>query len=550
MTTNNAPILLMIAPLFGAGICLLEKAFPRISLAKTVSVIALAGSLLLLIPFFPQAEQTRMVYVVGGWHPSVGIQQVFDGMAWLSCAMILTVALLVLLFAFAEAKYDATFYFLHLISVGGMVGVVMAADVFNLFVCLEILGLAAYIQIAYPQKGRALLASFHYLLVSSFGMMFALLGILILYQQTGTLSLFDAGAYCAAHPEAVSPSRIAVGCVALTAGIGVRSAFLPFHAWLPRAHANAPHPVSAMLSGLVLKVSFIAIWRITQAFHQIALRPTWLWIGALTAVFGVVMALAQTDCKVLLAWHSISQIGYIVASFGVGTPLGMTASFLHMINHALFKSLLFLCVGSVIHLTGERDLKRLGGLGRVFPWLTVAFVIGAASIAGVPPFNGFVSKQLMSASLQAVPLASAALWLAGIGTMASFLKLSAIFRPRRAHIETPIRLPNLPYAAYAALLGLSALCVLSGAFGGSCANRAAELLFGSRLTEPLRLYSGSTIFHALMSLLFGIALFFSVTSPRGQAAAARVRAVRVGTNASLVLLIAGFVFFALVTLAV
>ena len=540
MIHHNAPVLLMVAPLFGAGICLLEKAFPQARLSKAASVISLLISLMLLIPLFPD-QSPPVVSVVGGWNAFVGIQQVFDGLAWLTCVAIFALSLLILLFALAENSYDPTFYFLFLISVAGMVGVMLAADLFNLFVCLEISGLASYILIAYAQKGDAVFASFQYLLLSSCGMVFLLLGILIFYQHTGTLALFDTAAYCAAHPELAS--TFAVGVAALIVGIGMRAAFVPFHTWLPDAHANAPHPVSALLSGLVIKIGFLAVWRIVSAFGIRSFQPIFMYIGAITAVFGAVFALAQTDCKKLLAWSSISQIGYILASFGVGTPLGLTASYAHILHHAAFKSLLFLCVGSVIHVTGERSLKRLGGLAPALPLLAIAFAVGAASIAGIPPFNGFVSKKLIGYSLQNAPVASLLISLAGIGTVASFLRLSAIFHPNH-HTKTPTPLTRaLPRLAYLPLLALSAFCIFSGLFGSVWLNAISRLLFGARVADNLRLYPPTGLLNTAATVLLGAALYRGIISQRGQAISVTLRRLQPGLNAALLLLIWGFFLF-------
>ncbi len=538
MIHHNATALLMIVPLIGAGVCLLEKAFPRAPLCKAASIIALLVSLALLIPLYPGETPQPVLSVVGGWEASVGIQQVFDGLAWLTCGVIFALSLLILLFAFAERAYEPTFYFLFLISVAGMVGVMLAADLFNLFVCLEISGLASYVLIAYAQKGDAVFASFQYLLLSSFGMVFMLLGILIFYQHTGTLSLFDTASYCAAHPELAS--TFAVGVAALIVGIGMRAAFVPFHAWLPDAHANAPHPVSALLSGLVIKIAFLAIWRIVLAFPSVSFQPIFLHLGAITAVFGVIFALAQSDCKKLLAWHSISQMGYILASFGVGTPLGLTASYAHVIHHALFKSLLFLCVGGVIHVTGERSLKRLGGLAPALPLLSVAFAVGACSIAGIPPLNGFVSKKIIGYGLQHAPIAALLITLAGIGTVASFLKLSAIFRPNY-HVETPTPITrSLPPFAYLPLLALSVFCLLTGLFGGVWLNTISGLLFGMRVADNLRLYAPDGMLNIVVTVLLGATLYRGVISPRGQAFSAMLRRRQPGLNMSLLLLIWAF----------
>lgn len=548
MKMHNAIILLIILPLFGAGVCLLEKFVSRFSFAKIVSVATLLGCLILLIGLYPgPGRENRFEYIVGGWNELVGIHLVFDALAWMSLLIVLGISLLALLFAIAENTYEVTFYFLYLISVAGMTGVILAADLFNMFVCFEILGIAAYILIAYFQKGHAVLASFKYLILSSLGMAFMLIGILIIYQHTGTLSLIEAGKRLSIFP--MEPLKISVAVAALVAGIGVRTAFIPFHTWLPEAHAYAPHPVSAVLSGVVIKISFLAIWRIVNVFQAVVVQKLFIWIGATTALIGVIWALSQIDCKQLLAWHSISQMGYILTSFGIGTPHSMTASYIHILNHALFKSLLFLCIGSVIHVTGERNVKKLGNLARALPVLMLAFLIGAFSIAGIPPFNGFVSKKFILYSVKTYPLAYYALWAAGVGTVASFIKLSGIFRKYKSQWEKDVvTAGKLPILAYVPMLFLAALCVITGIWGGSVIKRTFFLLFGGQYEFVYPFYSISGLLNTLLTVGVGMGVYLFIVSRPGQKMMSRIRALHLSFNISLLLLVAGFILFAVLTI--
>ena len=166
--------------------------------------------------------------------------------------------------------------------------------------------------------------------------------------------------------------------------------------------------------GLVIKISFLSIWRLLAVFDMPALRHLFIWLGSGTALVAVFWALCQIDCKKLLAWHSISQMGYILTAFGAGHKLSSIASLYHLMNHALFKSLLFLCIGSVIGMTGKRNIKHLGRLGHRVPFLMILFFVGAFSIMGLPPFNGFISKKLIETGVKNYPVVSSALWLTGL----------------------------------------------------------------------------------------------------------------------------------------
>jgi formate hydrogenlyase subunit 3/multisubunit Na+/H+ antiporter MnhD subunit len=545
---NNLIVLFVIIPLIGAFCCLLGKFWRCFPLAQIASITAVVCSLILLGLFYPSVlEYGQMTYTIGGWNETVGIQQYFDGLSWMSFAIVLLIALLALLFAIAEGKYEYMFYFFYLVMLAGIAGVLLAADIFNLFVCFEILGITVYIMIAYFQKDHALLASLKYLLLSSLGMAFFLIGIFIIYQQTGSLSMFGAGAVVTTNKS--SSIQMIFAVVALIAGIGVRTAFLPFHTWLPEAHAYAPHPVSAMLSGIIIKISFLTIWRLVYAFNTSTLQHLFIWIGAGTALIAVIWALAQTDCKKLLAWHSISQMGYILTAFGVGQPLSLTASFSHVLYHGLFKSLLFLCIGSVIHVTGERNIKRLGNLAGKMPVLMVIFLVAAFSIAGVPPFNGFVSKKLIVSSLKQYPVVYYVLWATGIGTVASFIKLSAIFRRRVGQSAFAVRdLDQLPSLAYVPLIVIAILCGLTGVFGNFLTRRIFFLLFAQQWTFSVSFYSLANLLNTGISVCAGLTLYLLIVSQPGRKIMDTLCNLRLSFNTALLFFVLGFVGLTVFTL--
>ncbi len=544
---NNLIVFFVVIPLIGACACLFEKFFPRVPIAKTASIVSLSACIVLLILLLPIVRESgQLLYTVGGWNATIGIQQWFDGLSWMSFALVLFVALMTLLYAIAEGKYDYVFYFVFLVMLAGTAGGLLAADLFNLFVCFEIMGIASYILIAYLPKGHAVMASFQYLILSSLGMALFLIGIFILYQQTGTLAIVPMSRILEGRPP--SP-QIAIAVSALIAGLGVRTAFFRFHTWLPDAHAYAPHPVSAMLSGILLKISFLTIWRFVHVFHMQSLQALLLWLGALTALLGVLWALVQTDCKKLLAWHSISQMGYILAGFGTGTPLGLTAAFLHTINHGVFKSLLFLSVGSVIHSTGERNIKRLGALAGKLPLLAVVFFAGTFSIAGIPPFNGFVSKKLLFLSVKGSPMLYYALWLAGIGTIASFTKLSGIFRPHAGlhagsvHIQHPIG-----WFTYVPLSIMAGFCLLSGIFGTALTTAVSTFLLDAPIVLKYPIYSLANLGDTALAVGLGIGLYALVMQPAVQPITTRMSHMRVSLNTALLWLVIGFIGLAVVSI--
>jgi multicomponent Na+:H+ antiporter subunit D len=559
-------IVLLVLPLGAAFAGALGRYWPRFPLGQTAGLLALAAGLVLLMPLAPVALASSgvpLLYEVGGWSEPVGIALYLDGLAWLASAIGLLVAFCALLYAVCEGGHPPGFYFFFLLLIFGMQGVILTGDLFNLFVFQEILSLSSYILIADRGRPRNLVASFRYLLISSLALAFFLLGIFLLYRATGTLSLRMLAQALAAPASRGRPElELAVAC--LLVGAGVKAAFLPFQSWLPEAHAAAPHAVSAVLSGVIIKVSFLVVWRLLRLFAAADLQAVLLWVGVLTAVAGVGAAVAQLDAKRLLAFSSVSQVGYIVAAFGAGAAnrapaaasFALGASLYHLLSHSLFKSLLFLVVGTAIHLTGERDLRRLGGLARRRPALAVMFLVGAFGISGLPPFNGFVSKGLVNESLKGRPLAYALILLAGAGTLAAMLKLSGIFFRRRAALGLAAAppAPRRPSPTLYLPMGLlAALCLGTGLLPGPVGRllgpvaagtgQGRTAAFAPSLAEafsPLHLLElGGTV-------LAGSGLYLLATrTPLGHRLLDRLRGTTLGLNSALALVVAGLLGFVL-----
>jgi len=255
-------------------------------------------------------------------------------------------------------------------------------------------------------------------------------------------------------------------------GFGLKAALVPFHAWLPDAHPSAPAPVSAMLSGVVIKA--LGIYVLCRlVFNVFGASPEILVVirvlGCVSMVIGVMLAIGQWDMKRLFAYHSISQIGYVALGVGLGTPLGIAGGLFHMVNHSMFKSLLFLNAGAVEYATETRDLKRLGGLNQAMPVTANTSLVASMSIAGIPPFNGFWSKLIIVvACVEAGQywMALAAV-LVSLVTLASFLKVQryAFFEAAKSTLGTIREVPLLMRTAMvllAVLCAVTALAVLGG----------------------------------------------------------------------------------------
>jgi multicomponent Na+:H+ antiporter subunit D len=265
--------------------------------------------------------------------------------------------------------------------------------------------------------------------------------------------------------------------IMLLTGFGLKAAIMPFHAWLPDAHSSAPSPISAMLSGVLIKA--VGIYVIIRLFfnmfvisEEMAVLITAL--GTISMVIGVFLAIGQWDIKRLLAYHSISQMGYVVMSVGIGmilmsrgirhevAALAVAGGIFHLINHAAFKGLLFLNAGAIEYSTGTRDLKEMGGLAKSMPITSATSFIASLSISGIPPFNGFFSKLIIiiAAVMAHFYLLAALAGIVSIITLASFLKFQRYAFYNKEPDKEKKEIREVPFPMLFSMIVLSIICLL------------------------------------------------------------------------------------------
>lgn len=364
-----------------------------------------------------------------------------------------------------------------------MVTVLLADDAYLFMVAWETMAIASYFLVTSSHKIPEIRsAGFLYLLIAHLGAIAILLCFGVLQGGQGDYT------FAAMRGIELAPFWGSVAFLLALFGFGAKAGILPLHVWLPEAHPAAPSPVSALMSGVMLKIAIYGILRVTFDLLQVQI---WWWgalalgLGLLTALFGVMFAAVQSDMKRLLAYSSIENIGIIVAGIGLtiifhvyGNPhlaaLALVATLYHSLNHACFKSLLFLVTGSVLHATHERSLGKLGGLIHNMPWVAATALIGSLAIAGLPPLNGFVSEWLL---LQAflfspglannylnmlVPVAAAALVLAAALSGYVMVKFyGVVFLGQHREARLAEARDEGPWAR-AGLVWLAAACVLLG----------------------------------------------------------------------------------------
>ncbi|MEO0079762.1 MAG: proton-conducting transporter membrane subunit [candidate division WOR-3 bacterium] len=404
MRFNFLPLFVAV-PLMGAFLTpLLSKLWQGLAdiVANAAGVFLLGLSVFGLVSLGTGASP--LVYWAGGWGPRAGLPPLGIAMVYdpLTALVVLATNIVGFCALFYSLRYmngytaKWKFYTLFLLILAGLNGLVVSGDLFNMFVFLEISSVASYGLVAFGTEHEELEAAFKYMVLGEIGGMSILFGIALIYARASTLNLADLSGQIAAWGH--NPFFWFV-IATLLVGFAIKMAMVPFHSWLPDAHPAAPAPVSALLSGIFIKVAGVYslcrlmfnVFGLTRE-NAAPFFNLLLGFGVLSIVVGGLLAFAQRDYKRLLAYSSISQVGYILIGLGIGNFWGIAGALFHLLAHALSKGLLFLAAGSVESQTGTRDMGKLSGLERSMPATSWSHLFGTLSLAGVPPFAGFFSK--------------------------------------------------------------------------------------------------------------------------------------------------------------
>lgn len=399
---------IVLAPLiFSAIVALL----PGRLLPWLVTTAVAAISTFLSIGVWGQIDQAPLIYTFGNWPAPVGIEYRVDAANGLVAIVVSGIALCALLWGRATVNQEiperqGVFYGLFLLTLAGLLGITVTGDAFNVFVFLEISSLSTYALIAFGQDRRGLLAAFRYLIMGTIGATFVLIGIGFLYMMTGTLNMADLADRL---PQVADSNAIRAGFAFIVVGLSLKMALLPLHLWLPNAYAFAPNLVSVFLAGTATKVALYVLLRFIFTVFGFEWTFEVLPMGTLLMVLAIAgmlvgswVALFEPDLKRLLAYSSVAQIGYLVLGVSLLSTLGLTATFVHLFNHALIKATLFMALGSVIYRVGSARIEAFYGVGRDMPWTMSAFALAGLSLIGVPGTAGFIGKwYLILASLEA-----------------------------------------------------------------------------------------------------------------------------------------------------
>lgn len=409
MISAHLPALQVVLPLIAAPFCvLLRRPVPVwwFALAVSWSTLVIAATLL------DQALTSGVIsYAIGNWAAPWGIEYRVDALNGFILLIVAGIGAVVLPFArtsvAAEIPGDRVglFYAMYLLCLAGLLGISITGDAFNLFVFLEISSLSSYVLISLGKDRKALTAAYQYLVMGTIGATFILIGVGLLYMMTGTLNMADLAGRV---PDVAGTRTIRAAFAFLTVGAGIKLALFPLHLWLPNAYAYAPSVVTAFLAATATKVAvyillrfFFTVFGATFIFETLPFEEILLALALSGILIASTAAIFQDNVKRLFAYSSVAQIGYMILGVSFASVTGLTATVVHLFNHAMIKGALFLALGCLFLKLRSVHISDLAGVGSRMPWTMAAFVIGGLSLIGIPLTVGFITKwYLISAAIE------------------------------------------------------------------------------------------------------------------------------------------------------
>jgi len=433
---------------------------------RMLALPALLGLLplpLLLAPIVIEVARVGEVLMpIAGFERPLGIVWRVDPLAATLLGLNAVIGIAVGAYAAAgqspASEAGRRFWSLWLLLIAGMNALLLSADLFNLFVTLELVTLSAVGLLVLEGKPAALRAAMRYLLLALLGSLAYLLGVALVYGQAGTLDLYQAG-------ELLDATLLPLtALVLMTVGLLLKSAIFPLHGWLPAAHGNAPGPVSAVLSAMVVKVSLYLVWRLwfwLAADWSLGWAPVLLGaLGAGAILYGSVLALLQARLKMMIAYSTVAQLGYLMLAFPLLGAVGFGAATYHLLSHGLAKAAMFLAAANLQRSFGSDRLEDLRGADRRLPIEVFTLAVAGISILGLPPSGGFVAKWLL---LQAAWAHAGWVWIAVI-LVGGLLAAAYLFRPLAALTSRPPAEPQAGAAEPRRAASIIALLLAFAAF--------------------------------------------------------------------------------------
>jgi multicomponent Na+:H+ antiporter subunit D len=399
---RHLPILQVVIPLIGALLAgFAHRASTAFALAFVASwILPVVASVLL----WQVLTGGAISYHIGGWQPPWGIEYRVDVLNAFVLVLVSWIGALVIPYARRSVAFEVDaerqpwFYCMYLLCLTGLLGIAVTGDAFNAFVFLEISSLSTYVLIALGRDRRALLAAFQYLIMGTIGATFYVVGVGFLYLVTGTLNIADMAARLG--PAAADNSRpVIAGLAFIAAGLGLKAALFPLHAWLPNAYSFAPSAATAFLAATATKVAIYLLLRFLFSVFGVSIDLSALPVAemlialSLAAIFiASIVAVFETNVKRMFAFSSVSQIGYITLGVGLANKAALTGAIVHLFNHAMLKGGIFLALGAIFMKARTVDLAELKGVGTKMPLTVTALAIAGFGLVGTPGTAGFISK--------------------------------------------------------------------------------------------------------------------------------------------------------------
>lgn len=396
---SHISLLLVVLPLIAAPIVAI---LPRGRWPWAVScLVAFACAGMAAMQLWTVVHSGTISYELGGWAPPWGIEYRIDAVNAFVALIVAAIAAVTLPYALLSAEQEIPdnkiplFYSALLLCLTGLLGITQTGDIFNIFVFLEISSLASYALISLGNQRQALTSAYQYLIMGTIGATFYLIGVGLIYSQTGSLNMQNLETIL---PSVVHLRTVETGFAFIMIGVALKLALFPLHLWLPNAYTYAPSVVTVFLAATATKVAVYVLLRILgtvfpEGFAQITPADELLVVAGIAGILiASVYAINQRNVKRLLAYSSVAQVGYMALGIGLASTTGVTAALVHLFNHALMKGALFMAIGAIIYRLGACHLEQIQGLGKMMPWTFGAIVIGGLSLVGVPGTAGFISK--------------------------------------------------------------------------------------------------------------------------------------------------------------
>ena len=468
-----------------------------IKISKYASVIFQIVMIVLAYGVFLHVKKDgEIIHNIGDWPNYIGIALRADVLASVMVLLTTLLFMVMILYSLQSLYLDNLYIFLMLTLQGLIIGIFLSNDLFNLFVLVEVSTVIISILIMFKKDSQAIYDGILYLLISTVSMLFFLFGLGILYKIVGVVDLRGVEEILSNTNKARS---FILPYAFMITSVSLKSALMPLFSWLPKAHGtpSAPSTVSALLSGLYVKTGIYLFIRMQTMYSpQIDTRELFFILGLITAVIGFILAIAQKDIKLILAYHTVSQIGLIMMGINMESPQSQIGGLYHIINHAIFKTTLFLTAGMIIDEYKTRNVYEIRGVFKRMPIVSIAIVLAVLGITGAPFFNGSISKYWIFYGAKGT-ISEYAIMFVNLGTVISFVKYSGmLFGISKNNKASRNQLQNIM------VLILGILCFVGGIFGKGIVNYLFEVKIDIDITSY-----GLKQLAFLITLVVGILLY-------------------------------------------